>query len=134
MWSSALSGWVSSRDRHSRAASAAARGGGNLSVGQRQRLAIARGLVRDAPVLILDEPTSALDPETERALVGALRQAARERVVLVIAHRLSTVRHADEIVFLDAGRVVERGSHEELMARPGGAYRRYVELQARDAA
>jgi ABC-type multidrug transport system fused ATPase/permease subunit len=110
------------------------RGGGKLSVGQRQRLAIARGLVREAPILILDEPTSALDPETERGLVKALREAARDRVVLVIAHRLSTVRHADEIVFLEKGRVVERGSHAALMARPDSAYRRYVELQARDAA
>lgn len=110
------------------------RGGGKLSVGQRQRLAIARGLLRDAPVLILDEPTSALDSETERGLVQALHEAARDRVVLVIAHRLSTVRHADEIVFLDAGRVVERGTHEALMALEDGAYRRFVELQAREAA
>jgi ABC-type multidrug transport system fused ATPase/permease subunit len=110
------------------------RGGGALSVGQKQRLAIARALVRDAPVLILDEPTSALDPETERRLVAALREASRSRVVLVIAHRLSTIRAADQILFLDAGRVIERGTHDELMARPGGAYRRYVELQTRGAA
>lgn len=110
------------------------RAGGKLSVGQRQRLSIARALVRDAPVLILDEPTSALDPETERALVAALREASRTRVVLVIAHRLSTVRDADEILFLDGGKVVERGGHAELMARPGGAFRRFVELQSRGAA
>ncbi len=110
------------------------RAGGKLSVGQRQRLAIARALVRDAPILILDEPTSALDPETERALVRALREASRSRLVLVIAHRLSTVRDADRILFLDEGRIVERGSHDQLMARPGGAYRRFVSLQARGAA
>jgi ABC-type multidrug transport system fused ATPase/permease subunit len=110
------------------------RAGGALSVGQKQRLAIARALVRDAPVLILDEPTSALDPETERRLVAALREASRSRVVLVIAHRLSTIRAADQILFLDAGRVIERGTHDELMSRPAGAYRRYVELQTRGAA
>lgn len=107
------------------------RAGGKLSVGQKQRLSIARALVRDADVLVLDEPTSALDPETEARLVEALREAGRDRVVIVIAHRLSTVRDADQIVFLDEGRVREVGSHAELMARPGGAYRRYFELQTR---
>jgi ABC-type multidrug transport system fused ATPase/permease subunit len=110
------------------------RAGGKLSVGQRQRLAIARALLREPRVLILDEPTSALDPETERRLLETLREAGRERAVLVIAHRLSTVRDADRIHFLEAGRIVESGSHDELMARPGGAYRRFVELQSRGAA
>jgi len=106
------------------------RAGAGLSVGQKQRLAIARALVRNAPILILDEPTSALDPDTERRLVAVLREAARERIVLVIAHRLSTVREADQILFLRDGAVVERGRHEELIAIPGGAYRRYAELQS----
>jgi ABC-type multidrug transport system fused ATPase/permease subunit len=110
------------------------RSGGKLSVGQKQRLSIARALVRTSRILVLDEPTSALDPETEQRLVGALREAARDRLVLVIAHRLSTVRAADQIVFLEAGRILERGGHHELMARPGGAYRRFVELQTRGAA
>ena len=110
------------------------RAGGKLSVGQKQRLSIARALVRDARILILDEPTSALDSETEQRVVAALREASRSRVVLVIAHRLSTVRAADQIVFMEAGRIVERGSHEELMDRPGGAYRRFVELETRGAA
>jgi ABC-type multidrug transport system fused ATPase/permease subunit len=104
------------------------RGGSQLSVGQRQRLAIARALVRETPILILDEPTSALDPETERALVDSLREAGRGRLVIVIAHRLSTIRAADRILFLESGRLVEEGSHEELAARPGGAYRRFLEL------
>jgi ABC-type multidrug transport system fused ATPase/permease subunit len=110
------------------------RGGGKLSVGQKQRLAIARALVRDAPILILDEPTSALDPLTERDLVAALHEASRTRLVLVIAHRLSSIRSADQIFFVDGGRIVERGTHEELMSRPAGAYRRFVELQTRGAA
>ena len=110
------------------------RAGGKLSVGQKQRLALARALVREAPILILDEPTSALDPETERKVVAALREASRSRIVLVIAHRLSTVRAADQIAFVEGGRIVERGSHEELMARPDGAYQRFVGLETRGAA
>jgi ABC-type multidrug transport system fused ATPase/permease subunit len=110
------------------------RGGGKLSVGQKQRIAIARALLRDAPILILDEPTSALDPETERALVAALREASRTRLVLVIAHRLTSIREADQILFVDGGRIAERGTHAELMAREGGAYRRFVEIQSRGAA
>jgi ABC-type multidrug transport system fused ATPase/permease subunit len=102
-------------------------------VGQKQRLAIARALVREAPVLVLDEPTSALDPETEQRLLETLREAGRDRLVVVIAHRLSSVRAADEIVFLEGGRVLERGSHDELMALAHGAYRRFVELQTRGA-
>jgi ABC-type multidrug transport system fused ATPase/permease subunit len=105
-------------------------GGGKLSVGQKQRLSIARALLLDAPILILDEPTSALDPETEQRLVASLREAGRGRLVLVIAHRLSTIRAADQIVFLESGRVIESGAHDELMRREGGAYRRFVDLQS----
>jgi ATP-binding cassette subfamily B protein/subfamily B ATP-binding cassette protein MsbA len=95
--------------------------GATLSGGQRQRLAIARALLRDAPILILDEPTSSLDPATEAAVLEALRTLMKGRTTLVIAHRLSTVRNADEIVVIDAGRAVERGSHDALLAA-GGAY------------
>ena len=105
------------------------RAGARLSVGQKQRLAIARGLVSPAPILVLDEPTAALDPETENALVEALKAERSRRLLIVIAHRLSTIRTADRICFLDDGRIVETGSHDELMAKRNGAYRRFVDLQ-----
>ena len=105
------------------------RSGDTLSVGQQQRLSIARGLVRDARILILDEPTAALDPQTEQRLVGALENAAKDRLVIVIASRLSTISHADQIIFLEDGRIVESGTEAELMARPDGPYRTFVELQ-----
>ena len=101
-----------------------------LSVGQKQRIAIARGLLRDARILILDEPTSALDPDTEAHLVDALHEAAKDKLVIIIAHRLSTIANADRIYFLEQGEVRESGSHEELMAIPNGRYREYVSLQA----
>ena len=105
------------------------RAGDTLSVGQQQRLSIARGLVRNTRILILDEPTAALDPLTESALVTALRTAAERRLVIVIAHRLSTIRNADRIVFLEGGRIREVGGHDDLMADARGAYRAFVELQ-----
>ena len=104
--------------------------GTRLSGGQRQRIAIARALLRDPPILILDEATSALDTESERLVQQAIERLMQERTVLVIAHRLATVRDADEIVVLDAGRIVQRGNHEELL-RAGGLYRRLYDLQFR---
>jgi subfamily B ATP-binding cassette protein MsbA len=102
--------------------------GARLSGGQRQRIAIARALLRDAPILILDEATSALDTESERLVQQAIDRLMRHRTVLVIAHRLATVRHADQILVLDGGRVVERGTHDALLAS-GGLYRRLHDLQ-----
>ncbi|HEX8888759.1 MAG TPA: ABC transporter transmembrane domain-containing protein [Pyrinomonadaceae bacterium] len=102
-----------------------------LSGGQRQRLAIARAVLADAPVLILDEATSALDAESERLVQRALANLIRNRTTIVIAHRLSTVRRADKIVVMERGRIVETGSHTELLAR-GGIYSRLYELQFAD--
>jgi len=102
--------------------------GSRLSGGQRQRVAIARALLRDTPVLLLDEATSALDAQSEAVVQSALERLSQGRTTLVIAHRLSTVRHADKIVVMEAGSVVEEGTHETLIAR-GGAYSRLYQLQ-----
>ncbi len=99
-----------------------------LSGGQKQRLAIARALLSDAPILILDEATSAVDTHTELLIQEALSRLMANRTTLVIAHRLSTVRHADLIVVLEQGRVVETGRHAQLLT-DDGPYRRMIEAQ-----
>jgi subfamily B ATP-binding cassette protein MsbA len=105
--------------------------GALLSGGERQRLAIARALLRNPPILLLDEATSALDTESERLVQDALERLMRDRTVLVIAHRLSTVQHADRILVFESGRIVQQGRHAELLAEPG-PYRRLHDLQFRD--
>lgn len=105
--------------------------GASLSGGQRQRIAIARALLRDAPVLILDEATSALDTESERAIQAALEELQKNKTVLVIAHRLSTIESADEILVVDEGEVIERGSHHDLISKDG-AYAQLHRIQFSD--
>lgn len=102
--------------------------GVKLSVGQKQRIAIARAILRNPKILILDEPTSALDSETEKYVTEALDRVMEGRTTLVIAHRLSTVRKADKILVLEGGKIVESGTHDELMKIEGGSYRRRYEL------
>lgn len=105
--------------------------GGRLSGGQRQRLAIARAMLKDAPILILDEATAALDNESERLVQDALHKLMPDRTTLVIAHRLSTIEHADQVLVMDQGRIVERGTHAELLAA-GGLYEHLYRMQFRD--
>ena len=102
--------------------------GSRLSGGQRQRLSIARAILKNPPILILDEATSALDSESERLVQEALEHLMKERTTLVVAHRLSTIRHADLICVMHEGRIVERGTHEDLYAL-GGYYTKLVDMQ-----
>ena len=113
--------------------------GVKLSGGQRQRIALARAILKDAPILVLDEATSALDSEVEASIQSALERVMEGKTVLAVAHRLSTISHMDRIAVLDQGRIVELGSHDDLLAK-GGLYARYWSRQsggfigARDAA
>lgn len=105
--------------------------GGRLSGGQRQRLAIARAMLKDAPILILDEATAALDNESERLVQDALQKLMPDRTTLVIAHRLSTIEHADQVLVMDQGRIVERGTHQQLL-QLGGLYEHLYRMQFRE--
>jgi subfamily B ATP-binding cassette protein MsbA len=102
--------------------------GVTLSGGQRQRITIARAIIRNSPILILDEPSAGLDAESEKLVFDALENLMEGKTSIVIAHRLATVRRADKIFVIDGGRVVEQGTHEELLTR-GGLYARLYELQ-----
>jgi ABC-type multidrug transport system fused ATPase/permease subunit len=105
--------------------------GARLSGGQRQRITIARAILKGAPLLLLDEATSALDSESEAEVQKALDELMKERTVIVIAHRLSTIRNADRIAVLEQGRLIEIGTHTELLAK-GGTYKRLYEMQFRN--
>lgn len=99
--------------------------GGSLSGGERQRLSIARAMMKDAPIIILDEATANVDPENEKELMEAIDELTREKTVIMIAHRLKTVRNAGQILVVDKGRIVQRGTHAELV-RQDGIYRRFI--------
>lgn len=107
-----------------------AMGGSNLSGGERQRISIARALLKDASIVILDEATASIDPENERLIQQALSELTRSKTVVVIAHRLATVEHADQILVVEDGRIAQKGTHAQLMAQEG-IYRRFVEVRAR---
>ena len=104
--------------------------GNKLSGGQRQRVSIARAIMANPPVLILDEATSALDTESERLVQDAILKLMKNRTSVVIAHRLSTIQHSDLIVVIDEGRIVETGTHSELMKKDDGYYRKLYSFQA----
>lgn len=104
-------------------------GGASLSGGERQRISIARALLKDAPIVVLDEATASIDPENEQLIQQALTELTREKTVVVIAYRLATIEHADQILVVEDGTVVQRGTHEELLAQEG-VYRRFVEARA----
>ena len=103
-------------------------GGSSLSGGQKQRISIARAIMKDAPVVILDEATANVDPENEKDLMGAIEALTKEKTIIMIAHRLKTVRHADQIVVVDKGRIAQQGTHEQLMTQDG-IYKRFVDAR-----
>ena len=104
-------------------------GGASLSGGEKQRISIARAMMKNAPVIILDEATANVDPENEQELVAAIEALTREKTILMIAHRLKTVRNADKILVVDHGKIVQEGRHQELMAQDG-IYRRFVNARS----
>ena len=107
-------------------------GGASLSGGERQRISIARAIMKDAPVIILDEATANVDPENEEKLIKAVEAFTSEKTIVMIAHRLKTVRNADQILVIDKGRIAEQGTHEELMNKEG-IYKNFIAERSKAA-
>ncbi|MBQ3300872.1 MAG: ATP-binding cassette domain-containing protein [Eggerthellaceae bacterium] len=107
-------------------------GGATLSGGERQRISIARAIMKDAPIIVLDEATAIVDPENEKELMEAIEELTRDKTIIMIAHRLKTVEHADQILVIDKGKVVQRGNHGQLMEQEG-IYRRFVDARQQAA-
>ena len=104
--------------------------GGKLSSGQKQRLSIARAIVKNTPILFLDEPTASLDAETDHKVMDNLSTWGKNRALFVITHRISTIRRSDQILYIDEGRVIEQGTHDELMKLSDGRYKAFVEAES----
>ena len=103
-------------------------GGGTLSGGEKQRISIARAILKNAPIIILDEATASIDPENEHLIQQAISELTRGKTIITIAHRLATIRNADQILVVENGHIAERGTHDELIAE-GGLYRRFTEIR-----
>ena len=103
-------------------------GGASLSGGERQRISIARAILKDAPIIILDEATASVDPENERELQAAIAELTKDKTIIMIAHRLSTVRNADQILVIDGGTVAQRGTHKELLQQEG-TYKKFIQIR-----
>ena len=103
-------------------------GGATLSGGERQRISIARAMMKDAPIIILDEATANVDPENEKELMEAVSELTHDKTVIMIAHRLKTVRHADKIFVVDHGKIVQQGTHDELVAT-AGKYKEFIDIR-----
>ncbi len=107
-------------------------GGSTLSGGEKQRISIARAILKDAPIIILDEATSSVDPENEQALLSAIAELTKDKTLISIAHRLSTVENADQIIVIDQGRIVQQGTHQSLISQEG-IYRNFLNLKLESA-
>lgn len=103
-------------------------GGGTLSGGEKQRISIARAMLKDAPIIIFDEATASIDPENEHLVQAAISELTRGKTIITIAHRLATIQHADQILVVNDGKIAEQGSHNELLAKEG-VYKRFVDIR-----